>query len=131
SLIESGWRTADLEVDHGTAKVDLQLQLYDRPDGILGRFNFNSDLFEAATIRRMAEHFEVLLQGVVANPDQRLSKLPLLTHAEQHRLVVEWNNTRTDYPRDRCIHQLFEVQVDRRPNSTAVVFEGEHLTYRE
>lgn len=131
SLAQLGWETANFEVDTGAAKVDLQLQLYDRPEGIFVRFTYDTDLFDATTIVRMAGHFQTLLQGIVANPGQRLSRIPLLTEAERHQLLVEWNNTQADYPRDRCVHQLFETQVDRTPDATAVVFENQQLTYRE
>src|SRR5208282_2149399 len=87
--------------------------------------------FDAATISRMAGHFQTLLQGVVANPDQRVSRLPLLSQAERHQLQVEWNHTATDYPRNQCVHHLFELQAERTPNATAVVFENERLTYGE
>jgi len=76
-------------------------------------------------------HFRTLLEGIVANPDSLISQLPLLTESERHQLVVEWNDTQTDYPQDQCIHQLIEAQVDRRPDAVAVVFEDEQLTYRE
>jgi amino acid adenylation domain-containing protein len=79
----------------------------------------------------MADHFQTLLQGIVANPDQRLSRLPLLGQAERHQLLAEWNSTATDYPRDRCVHHLFELRAERTPNATAVVFEDERLTYGE
>jgi surfactin family lipopeptide synthetase A len=131
SFVQSDWKVANFEVDTGAAKVDLELQLCDRPEGLLARFTYNSDLFDAATISRMAEHFTILLQGIVANPDQRLSSLPLLTPAERHRLLVEWNDTQAEFPRDRCVHQLFEAQAARTPNVTAVVFENEQLTYGE
>jgi amino acid adenylation domain-containing protein len=126
-----GWETADFEVDSGAAKVDLQLQLSDGAEGILGRLTYNTDIFDGTTIRRMAAHFQTLLQGIVANPDQRLSRLPLLTEAERHQLLVEWNDTAVDYPRDRCVHHLFELQAERTPNATAIVFENECLTYGE
>ena len=79
----------------------------------------------------MAGHYQMMLEGIAANPDQRLSELPLLTEAERHKLLVEWNNTGTDYPRDKCIHELFEEQVERTPDAIAVVFEDQQLTYRE
>src|SRR5579872_1879171 len=131
SLVQSGWKIANFEVDTGAAKVDLQLQLDDRPEGISARFTYNTDLFDAGTIARMVGHFHALLQGIVANPDQQLSRLPLLSQAERHQLLVEWNNTQTDYPRDRCVHQVIQSQVDRTPNATAVLFENEQLTYHE
>ena len=79
----------------------------------------------------MVGHFQVLLEGIVANPDQRISDLPLLTEAEKHQLLVEWNDTKTDYPNDKCIHELFEAQVEKTPDAVAVVFEDQRLTYRE
>jgi surfactin family lipopeptide synthetase A len=131
SLVQSGWEVANFEVDTGASKVDLQLQLCDRPEGILARFIYNTDLFDAATIARMAGHFQTLLQGIVARPDQRLSGLPLLTPAERNRLLVEWNNTQADFPRDQCVHQLFEARAARTPNATAVVLENEQIDYCE
>jgi amino acid adenylation domain-containing protein len=127
----SGWEVADLDVDNGTTKVDLQLQLRDRAEGLEARFTYSTDLFDAATIVRMAGHFQRLLEGVVTNPDERISRMPLLTDAERHQLVAEWNNTRSDYPKDLCVHQCFEKQVACTPDSTAVVFEKELLSYRE
>ena len=94
-------------------------------------FEYNTDLFDATTIERMIGHFQTLLEGIVANPDARLSELPLLTNAERHQLLVEWNNTRADYPTDSCLHHLFEAQVERTPDAIAVVFEDQQLTYRE
>ena len=72
----------------------------------------------------------MLLEGIVADPEQRIGELPLLTAAERHQLLVEWNDTATDYPQDRCIHQLFEEQAARTPDAVAVVFEDEQLSYR-
>ena len=79
----------------------------------------------------MQEHLQILLEGFIAQPDVPVSKLPMLTAAEQRMLLEEWNQTSADYPKDKCIHQLFEEQVRRRPEAVAVVFEGHKLTYRE
>ena len=79
----------------------------------------------------MLEHFEILLEGIAANPGCRLSELPLLSEAERRQVVVDWNNTTTEYPRDKCIHELFEAQVERTPNAVAVVFGNQSLTYQE
>src|SRR5215210_6665695 len=79
----------------------------------------------------MLGHLHTLLRGLVEDPDQRLSELPLLSEAERHQLLVEWNDTRAEYPRDRCVHELFEEQVERAPDTVAVVFEEQQLTYRE
>lgn len=92
---------------------------------------YDCQRFDADTITRMLGHFQTLLEGIVAAPEQRLVDLPILTQTEQQQLLVEWNATQTDYPKDLCIHQLFEAQVDRTPNAIAVVFEDQQLTYQE
>ena len=84
------------------------------------RLAYNTDLFEAATITRMLGHFRTLLEAVVANPEKRLSDLPLLSETERRQLLLNWNDTKTDYPNDLCIHQLFEAQVGRTPDAIAV-----------
>ena len=101
-------------------------------DGTLrGSLNYNTDLFDASTIERMLGHYKTLLEGIVANPEQRISELPLLTEAEKHQLLVEWNDTKRDYPKEKCIHELFETQVEKTPDAIALVFEDQQLTYRE
>ena len=77
----------------------------------------------------MLEHLKTVLLGIVADPDQSLAGLPLLTKAERHQLLVKWNATGTAYPENACIHQLFEAQAERTPHAVAVVLEDEHLTY--
>jgi hypothetical protein len=114
-----------------TAKFDLMLAMNETADGLLARWEYSTDLFDAATIERMAGHFETLLGGIVADAEQCIGQLPLLNAAERRRLLVQWNDTAIDYPRDRCIHQLFEAQVARTPGAVAVVFEDEALTYAE
>ena len=120
---------SSFSVETPTAKFDLTLSMENTTSGLIGEWEYNSDLFDAATIARMARHFQTLLEGIVANPKQLVSELPLLTEAERQQLLVEWNNTTKEYPQDKCIHQLFEAQVERSPSSVAVVFEGEQLTY--
>ncbi|QSV63518.1 MAG: amino acid adenylation domain-containing protein [Dolichospermum sp. DL01] len=120
-----------VEVESKSAKFDLTVEVQETSDGINGWFEYNADLFDADTIGRMIGHWEVLLAGVVAQPNQQIAYLPILTEAERHQLLVEWNNTDVDYPKDKCIHQLFEEQVERTPDHVAVVFEDEQLTYRE
>jgi amino acid adenylation domain-containing protein len=120
-----------VEVESKSAKFDLTVELQETSNGINGWFEYNADLFDADTIGRMIGHWEVLLAGVVAQPNQQISLLPILTEAERHQLLVEWNDTDVDYPKDKCIHQLFEEQVERTPDHVAVVFEDQQLTYRE
>ena len=79
----------------------------------------------------MVGHFETALEGVVADPAQRISELALLTEAERHKLLVEWNATEAAYPADKTLVQLFEEQVERSPEAVAVEYEGTQLTYRE
>jgi amino acid adenylation domain-containing protein len=117
-------------IDTNTARFDLSLGFEERTFEIIGRIEYSTDLFEAATIERMIGHFQTLLEGIVTNPLERISELPLLTSLEQHQLV-EWNDTQTDYPKDKCVHQLFEAQVEITPEAIAVVFEEQQLTYRE
>jgi amino acid adenylation domain-containing protein len=87
--------------------------------------------FHADAIARMLGHLQTLLLSMVANPQQRLGELPLLTATERYQLLEEWNNTQVDYPQAQCIHQLFEAQVEKTPDAVAVVFENQQLTYRE
>ncbi|MBN3938515.1 amino acid adenylation domain-containing protein [Nostoc sp. NMS9] len=91
---------------------------------------YNTNLFDADTIRRRMAEFETLLLGIVANPNQIIAKLPILPAVEQ-QLLATWNNTQTAYPEDICIHQLFETQVEKTPDAIAVVFENEQISYRE
>ena len=79
----------------------------------------------------MLGHLQTLFEAIAADPRQRVGDLPMLTKSERHQLLVEWNNTAADYPRDRCIHQLFEAQAARTPEAVAVVFEDRELTYTE
>jgi amino acid adenylation domain-containing protein len=127
----SGLTITRIEIEDSTSKFDLEVSLEERKEGIGGSFVFNTDLFNGSTIERMAGHYLKILEGIVADPDQRLSELPLLTDAERHQLLVEWNDTTTEYARDKCIHELFEEQTERTPDAIAVVFEGQQLTYRE
>jgi len=120
-----------LPAHNGAAKFDLTFDLAPFAGGLSVMLEYNTDLFEAATIKRLAGHFASLLQSIVANPDQRLSELSLLPEAERRQLLVDWNDTQKEYPRGKCLHQLFEAQVERTPDAVALVFEEQHLTYRE
>ncbi|WP_375511202.1 amino acid adenylation domain-containing protein [uncultured Nostoc sp.] len=98
-------------------------------DELLIKIAYDSVCFEEDTIRRMLGHLQTIFSAIVENPKLRMGELPLLSEAERHQLLVEWNDTECEYPRDKCIHQLFEEQVNRTPNATAVVFDTEQLTY--
>ncbi|MBP1599408.1 MAG: Glutamate-1-semialdehyde aminotransferase, partial [Acidobacteria bacterium] len=114
-----------------TAKFDLTLFLTEERGGLEGCFEYNTDLFDGTTIERMIGHFQTLLEAIAANPDAPISELSLLTETERHQLLIEWNDTTTDYPREACVHHLFEAQVEQTPDAVAVVFQDQQLTYRE
>ncbi len=112
-----------------SAKFDLQVKLDETDAGEMrGFWMYNNDLFDAETIQRMAGHFETLLRGIVANPEQEIGRLPLLTAAERHQILVAWNDTTVDYPKDKALHQLFEEQAARTPDAVAVVFDDHKET---
>jgi amino acid adenylation domain-containing protein len=124
-----GLEIAPIAVDCGAALFDLRLIMTRTEAGLDGALEYDSDLFDAATIDRMIGHFEVLLGAAVADPDRRLSDLPLMTDAEQQ--LVAWNDTRAEYPRDRCVHELFQEQAARTPSAVATAGGGVTLTYAE
>jgi amino acid adenylation domain-containing protein len=120
-----------LNVETGTSQYDLTLMVEETEVGLSCTFEYNSDLLNRATIKRLVSHFETLLESIVDNPKQSIAELAILTDKEQ-QLLIEWNNTSADYPQDKCIHQLFENQVERTPDAIAVVVSNdEQLTYRE
>ncbi len=120
-----------VKAESGTARFDLTLELMERPEGLYGSLEYNTDLFDEATIGRMIGHFQILLEGIVANPEYRVSALPLLTEAERRQVLVEWNATTRDYPDQHCFHHLFERQVELQPDALALLYEGQRLTYHE
>ncbi|ETX03426.1 MAG: hypothetical protein ETSY1_00015, partial [Candidatus Entotheonella factor] len=124
-----------LELHTGTAKFDLTLFLgeveREANEGLWGLVEYNTDLFEAATIDRFICHFRQLLIGIVSDPNQPVKHVPLLTEAERRQLLAEWNATQCDYPSGQCVHQLFEAQVERTPEAVAVVFGQTQWRYRE
>jgi malonyl CoA-acyl carrier protein transacylase len=109
---------------------DISINLTDLGEELVLDCDYNTDLFNAATIERFVGHFQVLLEGIVSNPAQALSQLPLLTDAEQQQLLA-WNQTQTDYPKDQTIVDLFQAQVEKTPDNIAVVFEDQQLSYQE
>ena len=131
-LILPGLAAQPLAVNNSpSAKFDLTFYVHESPDTLTVVANYNTDLFEAATIHRMLTHYQTILEGIVADLEQRLSVLPLLSQVEQHRLLMEWNQTPQGAPPAQCVQQLFEAQTERTPDAIAVVYEGEQLTYRQ
>jgi len=117
------------ESDPGTAKFDLSVFVFEEVDGLKVQAEYNTDLFDRGTVTRLLEHYGVLLDEALRKPETRISDLPWLTPNERRRILVEWNDTARDYPRDRCLHELFEAQVRRDPDSLAVICETAQLTY--
>jgi amino acid adenylation domain-containing protein len=120
-----------LEVDDETAMFDLGLDMWEDGGELRGRFTYSTDLFDGLTIVRLAGHLCTLLDGAVADPDRRLSALPLLTPPEQRQLLVDWNATASTYSIETTLHDLFAGQVGRTPEAVAVKFAGEEITYGE
>jgi amino acid adenylation domain-containing protein len=123
------WHTSTLKI-HEKTNFALTIYAAAEPDLTI-KIAFDPTRFEDDAIRRMLGHLETLFEAMAAQPNQRLGDLPLLTPAEERQLLVEWNDTRVEYPRHACIHQLFEAQVERTPDGIALCFEDRRLTYRE
>lgn len=118
-----------VDVDPGTARVDLTLELFDT-DGLNGWFEYSTDLFDASTIARMARHFQTLLEAIVANPEQQISRLSLLPAKERRQVLIDWNDSRINSPRGTFFNR-FARQVERAPDAIAVSSRQVRLTYRE
>ncbi len=123
--------TRSVPIANPTTEFDLTLSLTRSDQGLRGAIEYSADLFESATIRRMIGHLETLLWSICENPQQRICDLPILTEAERHRLLVEWNDTERSYARDKCIHQLFTAQAQRTPQAIAAVSGDDQLTYEQ
>jgi aspartate racemase len=123
--------TSLIEVDTGTAKFDWTVLVTESQGRLHLRSEFDTDLFEHATMTDLMGRFQVLLESIVASPECRISTLPLLASAERNQILVEWNRTTTEYERDRCIHEIFEAQAQKTPHAFALAFEGQTLSYAE
>jgi amino acid adenylation domain-containing protein len=127
SSTPAGFRLEPFDIPQMEGQFDLTLEITDGGKSVL---KYDPALFDRETIVRMASHFQVLLQGIAANPAQQVSALPLLTAEERKRLLNTWNATEQPYLLDQCLHERFEAQVERTPDAIAAVFEGQQLTYR-
>jgi aspartate racemase len=120
-----------LRIENPTAKFDLTLFMWEDQSGLTASFEYNTDLFVEATIARMANHFQNLLQAIATDIQQPVQKLKLLNEDERKQLLVEWNNNRSEYPRHSSLAELFEAQVQQNPHGIALVCEQEQLTYEQ
>jgi amino acid adenylation domain-containing protein len=119
-----------LDFDTATAKLDLEFHLWQDAGTVKGQMVYSTDIFDDATITRMLGHFQTLLASVVANPEQRVSDLTVLSAIELQQLLIDWNDTKKEYSKE-CFHQLFEMQVRENSDAIALVFNEQQLTYRE
>ncbi|MEO1427763.1 MAG: amino acid adenylation domain-containing protein [Cyanobacteria bacterium J06633_8] len=126
-----GATLSNLEKESASSEFDLTLSITETDGALKCEWEYSTDLFDASTIERMAGHFENLLSAIVENPSQKVSNLNLLGETERRQLLVDWNDTATEYPKHKSIHQLFEEQVEKTPDAVAVVFKEEKLTYKQ
>ena len=129
--VAPGWDLVTEEVSNGGSKVDLVLVIDDRGEEISGPITYNPDLFHESTISRMVGHWQTLLKAVCAGINQPVACLPILSDEERTQILFHWNATGADYPTNVCLHELIEAQVERTPDSEAVIYEGQRLTYRQ
>lgn len=128
----SGLTISPMEIiSDGTSKFDLTLITENTEHGLFGEWEYNTNLFDNATIKRLSKHYQVFLEGIVEDADLQLSELPILEEEEQQQILVEWNEVRDDYPEGLCLHHLVERQVEASPNATAAIFEEQQITYCE
>ncbi|WP_163856832.1 non-ribosomal peptide synthetase/type I polyketide synthase [Paenibacillus elgii] len=125
-----GLQTSSIHIPLGTSRFDIVLLLTSTERGLEGALEYATDLFDSSTIRRMIGHLEVLLEGIVHNPQAPLSELPLLTPAE-HRMLEEWNATGGAWEQEHTFPELFEAAAEATPDRTALVCKNERLTFRE
>ena len=124
-----GLRLMQIEREVQTSKFDLTLTVTETAQGLHCLLEYNTDLFEALTVTRLLSCWQILLEGIVAAPQQRIAALPLLTPVERQFIIHDLNRTQRTFPTDRCIHTLFEEQVERTPDAVAVVFADQQITY--
>ncbi|WP_400161946.1 amino acid adenylation domain-containing protein [Brevibacillus sp. TJ4] len=126
-----GLRTKRIEVDYNTAKFDLTFAFENDSNGLLCHVEYNTDLFAAGTIEKLARRFRSLVKSVIANPEKSIAQLQMITQAEKEKVLKTWNRTEAAPASPMCLHQAFEQQVLERPDSIALYAGKEMLTYRE
>jgi amino acid adenylation domain-containing protein/non-ribosomal peptide synthase protein (TIGR01720 family) len=127
----NGLSIEPLEWQSQTAQFDLTLNTTEQAHGIEAVLKYATDLFDAATIERLAQHWNALLQAIVAAPTQRIGQLLMLDAGQQQQLLAQWNPERIEHPLEQCIHQAIEAQAERHPDAIAVTYDGQRLTYAE
>ena len=125
-VVEQVARLDDYEATPGS-----ECTLVISEDGAECLWVYDADVVDLDSVTRMVGHVRTLLQGIVSHPERRLSALPILPEADRRQLLVEWNDTRRDYSENKCLHELFEAQVEQTPDAAAVVFEDRQMTYQQ
>ena len=131
ALALEGLLSRSLPLERSGTKFDLTVEFTETPNGLHGVIEYNTDLFERATIERLIQHYQHLLEGIIRDANQRISSLPLLGEEELQRLLVTWNATSDKTLPTVCIHQLFEAQVLRHPDAIALTYKDQQLTFAE
>ncbi len=114
-----------------TTGYDLVVNLEQKGKCISGVIDYSLDLFDEGTAERIVEHFQVLLRGIVERPEERVYELPLMSEMERDKILYEWNQTERNYPEGFCVHELFDIQVEKTPHAVAVIIDERQLTYEE
>ena len=120
-----------IDIDNGASRFDITLAMTETPDGFTISIEYIRDIFEHGRMERMAKHLQVLLEGIIANPDAHLSDLPVLTIEERQQLLQQWNDTAHQFNSNLLVHQLFEQQTALRPDAPVILFEDQTLTFSQ
>jgi amino acid adenylation domain-containing protein len=126
-----GLTLTTIEMEAVIARFDMDVHIWEVGEGLKGQVLYNTDLFEQGTIQRMIFHYRSIIEEITNDPFKSVSQIAMISESERAQLVVEWNNTKKEYPTETCIHEMFEQQVEKTPEADAVVFEDKRLTYRE
>ncbi|UAA39460.1 amino acid adenylation domain-containing protein [Paraneptunicella aestuarii] len=118
-------------LERHSSKFDLTLSFTETSQGLVGTIEYRTSLYQANTIARIARHYELLCRAIISSPDTSISRFVFMEEAEQKRLIRSNNETRRDYPNDKCIHELFIQQVAKNPDKAAIVFENQSLSYQQ
>ncbi|MGF9819232.1 amino acid adenylation domain-containing protein [Brevibacillus agri] len=127
----AGVTASPIEIENGTSKIDIAMFVKDFGEELKVIIEYNSDLFDNESMKRLLNHYLLLLKSVLVNPEQQIELVSFISDVELRQVLVEWNQKDSKYPDDKCIHELFEEQVERTPDRVALAFEDKQLTYRE
>ncbi len=127
----NGLEVEQVSVDYGYSFEDICISMQEEEDALSGSLRYSTELFAHSSMERLVGHFERILAGACAAPDENVEQIPLLTPLERNQVLYAWNRTETDYPVEKCLHELVEEQVAKIPHETAIVYEHKQLTYLE